>query len=65
MVPMYYIGLDVHKRKISYSYYRPSDCVITYENREVVYSFGWEAPVVPRRIGIFMGTQLQVQKVFH
>jgi hypothetical protein len=33
-------------------YYRPSDFVITYGNREVVYSFGWEGPVVPRRIGI-------------
>jgi hypothetical protein len=33
-------------------YYRPSDFVITYRKREVVYSFGWDAPVVPRRIGI-------------
>jgi len=33
-------------------YYRPSDFVITCGNREVVYSFGWEAPVVPRRIGV-------------
>lgn len=33
-------------------FYRPSDFVITCGKREVVYSFGWEASVVPRRIGI-------------
>jgi hypothetical protein len=33
-------------------FYRPSDFVISYGNHEVVYSFSWEAPVVPRRIGI-------------
>jgi hypothetical protein len=33
-------------------YYHPSDFVITYGKREVVYSLGWDTPVVPRRIGI-------------
>ena len=33
-------------------YYRPADFVISYGKSEVVYSFGWAAPVVPRRIGI-------------
>lgn len=34
------------------TYYRPSDLVITCGKREVVYLFGWEALVIPRRIGI-------------
>jgi hypothetical protein len=33
-------------------YYRPTDFVITCEKREVVYSFGWNSPVVPRRVAI-------------
>jgi len=33
-------------------YYRPTDLVIGYGKSEVVYSFGWAAPVGPRRIGI-------------
>jgi hypothetical protein len=33
-------------------YYRPSDFVISYGESEVVYSFGWAAPVTPQRIGI-------------
>jgi hypothetical protein len=33
-------------------YYRPSDLVITCGKREFLYSFGWEARVAPRRIGI-------------
>ncbi len=34
------------------SYYRPSDFVISCGKSEVVYSLGWDAPVVPRLIGI-------------
>jgi len=45
-------------------YYRPSDFVITYGNREVVYSFGWEAPSCSSAYRNFMGTQLLVQKVY-
>lgn len=33
-------------------YYRPTDFVISYAKSEVVYSFGWATPVVPRRIAI-------------
>jgi hypothetical protein len=33
-------------------YYRPSDFVITCGESEVVYSFGWAAPVTPQRISI-------------
>jgi len=33
-------------------YYRPSDFVISHEQSEVVFSFGWAVPVVPQRIGI-------------
>ena len=33
-------------------YYRPSDFVITYGNREVLLSLGWDTPVVPQRIRI-------------
>jgi len=33
-------------------YYRPTDLVISHGKSEVVYSFGWADPVVPRRIGI-------------
>jgi len=33
-------------------YYRPSDFVITYGKREVVFSLGWEARVAPQRIGV-------------
>jgi hypothetical protein len=33
-------------------YYRPTDFVINCGKSEVVYSFGWSGPVVPRRIGM-------------
>jgi hypothetical protein len=33
-------------------FYRPSDIVITCGKSEVVYSFGWTAPVTPQRIAL-------------